>query len=253
MFARPSTPGRTLLLPNGKYLLFFGTDTLTDQRTGAMTRYLPNGMLDTSFSFSRAYTFVGAAASATNGKLIIDATRFLYGSETQQILRLNGDGSIDPSFNIPVVAAGFGIVRAIVIQPDGKILIAGFFDTFSGLARQKIVRLLADGTVDSSFTPPQFEGNGIWTRPVVLANGKILIAGDFTSVNGAANLGVARLNVDGSVDSTFQATGFNRDFTPIRGMVVQSDGKIVLAGRFEFGTGSEATSAPAVQTRATPM
>ena len=109
-----------------------------------------------------------------------------------------------------------------------------------------IVRLLADGTLDASFNPPNIgapSSGGLYTAPVVLGNGQILIAGDFREINGATTLRVARLNADGSLDGAFQATGFNPT-TPIRGMVVQPDGKIVLAGRFQFGSGASATRAP---------
>jgi uncharacterized delta-60 repeat protein len=241
LFAKPLPAQRTLLLPDGKFLLFHNTDTLTDQRTGAITRYLPNGSLDSSFNVSRDYKRVAAAASVANGKLVIAATQYLYGNPTEQILRLNSDGSIDASFNAALVGSDpYFFILAIVEQPDGKILVSGYFDTFAGLARQKIVRLLADGTLDSTFTPPDFGGSSyaIYSRPVVLASGKILVAGDFRTVNGAANLGVAQLNADGSPDPSFQASGFTRYTlnTAIRGLAVQSDGKILLAGRFRIGS-----------------
>lgn len=241
LFAEAYPAGNTLLLPDGKYLLFGTTTTLCDQRTGVLTRYLPDGTLDPSFNFSRDYKFVAAAASASNGQLIVAAYQYLYdGFRTAQIIRLNTDGSIDSSFNTAIVGSeNISVVRAITIQPDGKILVAGLFDTFAGLARQKIVRLLPDGTLDSGFIPPQFSAGpaGIYAKPVVLANGKILVAGDFSNVNGVARPGVTQLNADGSVDSGFQPSGFARsgNGTPIRGLVVQSDGKIVLGGRFNIG------------------
>src|SRR5205807_5229044 len=52
-FAKPVLPERALLLSDGKYLLFFDPDTLTDQRTGAIARFFADGTLDTSFNFSR--------------------------------------------------------------------------------------------------------------------------------------------------------------------------------------------------------
>ena len=238
-FAEAYPAGNTLLLPDGKYLLFGTTTTLCNQRTGVLTRYLPDGTLDPSFNFSRDYKFVAAAAATASGQLIVAASQYLYnGSRTAQIIRLNTDGSIDSSFTTAIVGSdNISVVRSIAIQPDGKILVAGLFNTFAGLARQKIVRLLPDGTLDSGFTPPQFSSAavGIYAKPVVLANGKILIAGDFSNVNGVAQPGVTQLNADGSVDSGFQGSGFARSGNiPIRGLVIQSDGKIVLGGRFKL-------------------
>src|SRR4029453_6296485 len=71
--------------------------------------------------------------------------------------------------------------------------------------------------------------------PVIDGDGKILIAGDFVSVNGVSAPGIARLNSDGSVDSSFNPSGFMpanpNSPRPIRGIVIQSDGKIVIGGR----------------------
>jgi uncharacterized delta-60 repeat protein len=193
-------------------------------------------------------------ATTANGQLIVAAIQYFYGdgsgreytygtgSGTEKVLRLNADGSIDPTFNISQVhPEPYTTARTIVIQPDGKILVAGVFDTFAGLPRQDIVRLLADGTIDSTFTPPQITnsiGYGIYAKPVLQADGKILIAGDIASVDGIDVPGAARLNTDGSRDSGFQPSGFSRFTvsTPNRGLATQSDGKILVGGRFRIGT-----------------
>src|SRR5438876_12337872 len=95
----PSANSRAQLLPDGKYLLFFNIDTLTDQPTGAIMRFLADGTLDTSFNFTRDYSFAGTAASTSDGKLVISASQTMYGFSdgTEAILRLNADGSIDSS------------------------------------------------------------------------------------------------------------------------------------------------------------
>jgi uncharacterized delta-60 repeat protein len=253
-FVKPVVPERALLLPDGKYLLFFDPDTLTDQPSGAITRFLADGTLDTSFNFSRIYKSVGAATPAGNGKIYVAAMRYLYGvKDAEQILRLNADGSIDSSFT-PATVGGpdtYLDVRQILVQPDGKILVVGFFLTFSGNdARNGIVRLLADGTVDSSFVPVTID-DGVLYWAALQPDGKVLIGGIFTSVNDAAHPGVARLNDNGSLDSTFHAAGFTRYPTsPVRSIVVQGDGKIVLSGRFRFGTGFPTVLAPLVRLNA---
>ena len=246
-FAVADFPTHVLLLPDGKYVVYFNVETLSDQPTGAITRYLPDGTLDTSFNFSRDYAGVGAAAGLANGKLIVATQRRTYGSfdQTEQILRLNADGSIDSSFSSTARTTGGGGVRAIAIQPDGKILVGGLFTAFNGSPRRGIVRLRSDGTVDPNFAavtmtdPPMPLGggsSGLWTEPKVLANGKILIAGDFVGVNGTPCPGVARLNANGSLDSTFHASDFVPTGTqtpkPIRGIVIQSNGQIVIGGKF---------------------
>jgi hypothetical protein len=101
---------------------------------------------------------VSAAAGLANGKLIVAASRVVYGQgpydvnhQTEQILRLNADGSIDSSFSSTARTTDGSLVRAITIQPDGKILVGGLFTAFNGSPRRGIVRLLSDGTVDPNF------------------------------------------------------------------------------------------------------
>jgi uncharacterized delta-60 repeat protein len=254
-YARPFPPGRALLLPDGKYLLFLNFfDTLTDQATGAVVRFLPNGTVDNSFNFSREYKGVSDATPADNDKLYVAAVRYLYGTkEAEQILRLNADGSIDPTFAAATVGGAdpFQDVREIIVQPDGKVIVVGLFRTFGGNdARDGIVRLLSDGTVDPSFAPVTING----TYPQVYAgalqsDGKILIGGTFSNVNGVADVGVVRLNTDGSLDTSFQATGFSRYSLGalIRAIALQSDGQILVSGKLRIGTGFPNRRTPLVR------
>src|SRR5436190_7700790 len=104
-FATQAPPSRGVLLPDGKYVLFFNIDTAADQNTGPLIRYNADGSYDTSFSFSRDYIGVGAVVANPDGKLIVGgAGKVIYGvsdppaHSTSDILRLNADGSIDPTF-----------------------------------------------------------------------------------------------------------------------------------------------------------
>ncbi|HKP02214.1 MAG TPA: hypothetical protein VJU77_02535 [Chthoniobacterales bacterium] len=241
-FASIQLPERALLLPDGKYLLYFDPDTLTDRRTAAVTRFLPDGTLDTTFNFDRSYKLVRAAASAGGGKIYISATRYVYaapGKDVEYILRLNNDGSIDPTFNPANVGGSNTSTFAwnIYVQPDAKILVIGYFTTIAGIARTDVARLLPDGTVDPSFVPATVTGGDIYSLALQPDN-KILIGGSFNNVNGLSNRGVARLEANGSIDSTFQPSGFSRGSSTsrIRALLVQSDGKIVMSGQFRLGT-----------------
>jgi uncharacterized delta-60 repeat protein len=270
-FAYPDFGTRTLLLPDGKFVQYFNVQTLTDQPgSGAIMRFLPDGSFDSSFSFTRDFPQVGAAAALPDGRLIVAAFQDIYGNAgNEYILRLNTDGSIDSTFSAPVTPALLvGNFRASAIQPDGKILLAGFFTNFGGLGRQGLVRLNGDGTLDPNFAAitlqfdnTSFAGgaNGLWAEPTLQSDGKIIIAGDFVAVNDVARPGVARLNADGTLDTTFNPSGFIRTGTsPIRGAVVQSDGNIVIGGKFTVPanftanpTGLEYTQLPNIRLNAT--
>ena len=65
------------------------------------------------------------------------------------IARLNTDGTLDTSF-----ATGAGIdasLYSLALQPDGKVIIGGFFTTYNGIAKGSIARLNTDGTLDTTF------------------------------------------------------------------------------------------------------
>ncbi|PYL61120.1 MAG: hypothetical protein DMF31_02830, partial [Verrucomicrobia bacterium] len=252
-FASEVLGSRAVLLPDGKYVMFFNLDTLADQSTGAIMRFNSDGSLDTTFSFTHDYGSVGAVAPAANGKLIIAANKELYGVPDSfqhlrtDILRLNSDGSIDSSFG-PAQATDGSEVRVITVNGDGTILVGGRFTAFNGQPNYGVVRLLSNGQLDPGFTPVTMTcpsnpiggvGCGLWADPVVDGHGKIIIAGDFVSVDGFPAPCVARLNSDGSLDHTgFNASGFapsgfsGGSPRPIRAIVIQSDGKIVIGGRF---------------------
>ena len=80
----------------------------------------------------------------------------------------------------------------MAVQPDGKILIGGYFTSVGGVSRNKIARLNADGTLDISFDPGDGANNSV-NSVALQSDGKILIGGDFTTVGGVSRNGIARL------------------------------------------------------------
>jgi len=267
-FAVPVLGSRAVLLPDGKYVMFTNLDTLADQSTGPIMRFNSDGTLDTTFSFSHDYSSVGTGvAPAPNGKLIVPANKSVYGvadspqHQKTDILRLNSDGSIDSTFG-PAQATDGGEVRIITVNADGTIFVGGRFAAFNGVPTGGIVRLLSNGTVDPTFAPVTMtcganpfggDGNcGVWAAPVIDSNGKILIGGDFITVNGVSAPGIARLNSDGTVDTSFSGSGFKpaqfpNSPRPIRGIVIQSDGKIVIGGRLRVQANNFASVLPLVR------
>ncbi|MDB6028674.1 MAG: hypothetical protein JWM68_4897 [Verrucomicrobiales bacterium] len=157
------------------------------------------------------------------------------GTPHAYIARLNQDGSIDNSFNADV---GYW-VRHMALQSDGKIVIGGFFTDVQGIPRNRIARLNTSGTLDTSFDP----GTGCETKivppdpldPFVFAvavqpNGKILIGGNFVTYNGHTNVGLVRVNTDGTRDTNFNVgEGVN---SWVRSMLVQTNGQIMITGWF---------------------
>jgi uncharacterized delta-60 repeat protein len=124
--------------------------------------------------------------------------------------------------------------QSIVIDSNEKLITGGYFTTYSGVSRNRIIRLNSDGTVDSTFNI----GTG-FNNPVIKialqSDGKILVGGTYTSYSGATINRIIRLNTDGTRDTTFTVgSGSNNT---IYAITVQSDGKILIGGSITLYSG----------------
>lgn len=136
-------------------------------------------------------------------------------------------------------------VRSMTPQPDGKVILTGGFKSFGGVSVSGILRLNADGTLDTAFKT----NNGVGTngqpieRHVLQPDGKIIIIGSF-QWNGSTPYNLARLNSDGTVDSTFMSNvGVGTNETAPSSIALQSDGKIIVVGGFTTWNGQSAIGA----------
>jgi uncharacterized delta-60 repeat protein len=198
-----------------------------------IARLNPDGSIDNNFNpGSGVDAQVSAIALQPDGKILLGGAFKNYNNKftsesRNRIVRLNRDGSLDNSFN-----AGDGanaVVYSLALQPDGKILLAGSFSSINGVNRNRIARLNADGSLDNTFNPASGTNNLVaWLT--LQPDGKILLGGFFTNVNGANRSGIARLNSDGSLDTSFNpGSGVNNYIAYIS---LQSDAKILIGGAF---------------------
>jgi uncharacterized delta-60 repeat protein len=123
-------------------------------------------------------------------------------------------------------------VRTVALQPDSKVVIGGRFSLVHGAMRHNLARLNADGSTDFSFMQGLSGPDGEVFQAVVQPDGKLVIIGQFGSVNGVGRGSIARLNSDGSLDTTFQDAGVNWLYGSINAVALQSDGKVVIGGGF---------------------
>lgn len=110
-------------------------------------------------------------------------------------------GETDPSLNATIDSFP-GNVSSSTIQPDGKIILSGYFKSLNGIRRNNIVRLNIDYSIDPTFSASL---NGTALAIALQPDGKIVIGGAFTVVTGVNQYRIARLNSDGSLDATFLA------------------------------------------------
>ncbi|MCB2406426.1 T9SS type A sorting domain-containing protein [Hymenobacter lucidus] len=175
---------------------------------------------------------VNALAVQADGKVLVaGGFDFVNGNLTGKLLRLNPDGTPDATFNADGLGAN-GFVSAVLVQPDGRILVGGGFTTFNGQARSMVVRLLADGSLDTSFT----FGSAASVRQIsslaLQPDGKILVGSGPSLQNAPQTGGLVRLNPNGSLDSSFSVAGTLVQGELVSAILVQADGKVVVGGSF---------------------
>jgi uncharacterized delta-60 repeat protein len=159
------------------------------------------------------------------------------------------EGDLDTSFSGDgKVITGFGadrhFARAIAIQNDGKIVVAGFSVVNASEAADLVMaRYLSNGALDTSFSGDgkvrnDFGGRVVDAYVALQPDGKIIVAGRFVDAAGDSSLLVARYLVNGTLDNTFSGNGWVTtpigSDTAVASVIVQPDGKIVAAGSTNF-------------------
>lgn len=208
------------------------------------------GQVDTTFNYGFNHSFFlslpdpfpgfGATGNVIVTKILPDQKIIVGGEFTtfngrprNYIARLNAIGSVDTLFDVGSGANNF--VQDIAVQSDGKVIIGGSFNAFNGVSRFGIARLNANGSLDTAFNPGT-GANGIVFKVAIQNDGKIVIGGSFTLYNGVSRSRVARLNTNGSLDTTFNpGTGLNNI---LYAMELQNDGKVVIGGSFTSFNGT---------------
>jgi uncharacterized delta-60 repeat protein len=197
---------------------------------GPLERLNPDGSGDPTFNLQISNpALIYDVAVQPDGKVIV------AGAPTPDtsmccVVRFNPDGSLDSSFRFPVGIMG---VRRLLVQPDGKVLVGGWFSN-GNFARRSVARLNADGSLDSSFTSVATNtavrgfGHEVAFDIALEMDGKILISGEFSKVNGVSRQGIARLNANGSLDTSFNAAAN----APVFAVELQPEGKILVGGAF---------------------
>ena len=194
-----------------------------------LARLTANGAVDAAFGAgSDPNGIVSALLSQPDGKIIAGGSfTSINGINRFRIARLNSDGSLDTNFELPL---GLDLpTSALALQSDGKVLIGGSFTRASASDRNRIARLHANGTLDTSFDPGGGADQTVYAV-AVQPDGKVVIGGAFTAVGGANRSFLARLDATGAVDKNFNAVeGPN---APVYALAVQASGKILLGGEF---------------------
>jgi uncharacterized delta-60 repeat protein len=160
---------------------------------------------------------VYALVPEPNGKTLVGGER---------LLQLNSDGSSDTNYPLVEFPSGNGI-NTLAVQPDGRVLVGGLFQTFQGTNLSGLARVNPDGTLDTNFYAYVGASDFVETL-VVQPDGKILVGGGFYTLNGQSQLCLGRLNPDGTLDPNFT----NQASSSVTSMAIQPYGKTLLVGYF---------------------
>jgi uncharacterized delta-60 repeat protein len=197
------------------------------------------GNLDESFQLidiDKKPTKITAMAIQPDDKVIIAGnTPGHYENKLIYIARFNADGSFDTSFN-PPEKKGSNQIQAITIQPDGKILLIGNFNKWLKDGKlHEIIRLNQNGEIDENFISSIYPAYKPKTH--LQPDGRILVTGNIrirkANENRDVNIGICRLNADGSTDDSFDAgKGFGGTSTDLWDSAITNDGDLIVGGQF---------------------
>ena len=239
------TPGEVLTVgfveqafqqADGKRVLLGSFTRVAGQAVDRLTRLDVSGTrVDAGFQASIA----GLQGSFTRLFPLSGGKLLLYGSGTNNplqlgsvvrngLLRLNADGTPDPTFDLGSLTATFG-PQLVVEQPDGKLLVAGYRRLAGGGYENTVLRLQATGAQDPTFAPPTLGGTNAFLYDLALqADGKVLLAGRFNlpAAPGIPQQGLARLLPDGSPDASYAPALPAR--TTVFRLTLQPDGKLLV-------------------------
>jgi uncharacterized delta-60 repeat protein len=232
--------GKTLVAQKGKG----GTVTFISKL--ALARYNANGTLDTTFGTNGKVITAGLVASA----MAVDGSGRIVVADSGHLARYTPNGALDTSFGtggviITNISSNIGSVVGVVLQPDGKIVLAGSpRDPATSTYQFMTARFNANGTAD-----PTFGSSGVVTTHLgssdviggvtIQGDGKIVVSGAEGQSTSPFALYLLRYNADGSLDANFRTGGTVAVPSPDgqvihpEGVAVQADGKIIAGGFFQ--------------------
>jgi uncharacterized delta-60 repeat protein len=238
-------------LPLAFYMLFSTTwhNAITAQ----------SGSLDLTFDIDgKVITAIGSSdeiasdmALQPDGKILICGYSDNGDHNEIAVLRYNTNGTLDNTFSTDgIVTTSIGLsdnkAHALTLQSDGKIVVAGYY--YNGSSNDfAVLRYNTDGSLDTSFDNDGISTLGFGENTndrafdcAIQIDGKIVVVGYNTVVKGSRDFAVARFNVNGSLDLTFNAVGYvstliEEGMDEGRSVAIQTDGKIVVTGfSFDF-------------------
>ncbi|MBI2723023.1 MAG: T9SS type A sorting domain-containing protein [Bacteroidetes bacterium] len=219
----------------------------------ALCRLNANGSLDNSFGVGgKVITSLGPNSDIILSLTIqpdnkIVAVGFTYGAQNTDfaMARYNADGTLDAGFGMAglvttTVSVADDIASSVILQPDGKLVVGGYYrnGTYDDCV---LIRYNINGTIDNTYgvngkTLISFSNFNDYLQDMVLqTDGKIVVAGSHTSSGSFSNFALARVNTNGTLDTSFGVNGkitygITQTISGASSVLIQPDGKIIASG-----------------------
>ena len=234
--------------PDGKILVGGTFKNVDGTPRNSLARLNIDGSLDTTFNpvwGDIVSPGIRVIRVLTDGKILVGGTLTTLTGFTptpKALARLDADGKLDATFHLPALQFLTESVGSLMVQADGKIVVAGPFASIGGVARKNLARLAADGTVDDTWTGVGAGPLGSETVETVVSagNGQFYVGGKFKVLHGEGPGGIARFNADGTRDKTFTQPAGSTTYQALA-LAVQPDGKLLAAGIFTLGNTTDST------------
>lgn len=242
------------LQSDGK-IVVAGQCGIVSARDFCLVRYNPNGTVNANFGTNgQVITAVGTGDDAlegmaiqSDGKIVVVGTCRSGSYDAFCVVRYESDGTLDASFAsdgkviTSIVANADDVARAVAIQSDGKIVVAGYCGDSAVKVDFCAARYLSTGVLDTSF---DFDGRvtasigdyiDAGSAISLQADGRIVIAGTTTITGSSPQMSAVRHNPFGSLDTSFSTNGrltfrIGSGTESAQGVALQPDGKVVIAG-----------------------
>ncbi len=256
LFGSEDDAGAMVIQPDGKFIVAGGSFA-SGVYGFSLARYNTDGGLDATFGTAgKAYVSVNKSGGANaiglqqDGKIVVAGLAPGSGPNDTDfaLLRFNQDGSLDTTFGAGgiVTTDFFGLwdnATGLAIQKDGRIVVAGIVDnTNSNASDFGLARYNPDGSLDPTFgvggkvTTDFFGRSDDAEKLAIQADGRLVVAGAVRIDASNQGYGVARYNLDGSLDTSFGAGGkvttkfADGASSEADALAIQADGKIIAAG-----------------------
>ena len=242
-----------VIQPDGK-IVAAGYDAGNDGGF-AVYRYNTDGSLDTSFGgdgtvitpIGSCCAYARSVVLQPDGKIVAAGYSTGYAPYGFIVVRYNGDGSLDPTFDgdgiVTTVTSQGDQVYSSMIQPDGKIIVAGSRSINSNETGFALIRYNGNGSLDTTFGT-----GGVVTTQMGLHSGahavalqpneKIVASGTSSGIGNSVDFAVVRYNPNGSLDTTFGGDGittadFDNSTDNAYGLALDNAGRAVVVGGSE--------------------